>query len=440
VVRLDAPYANHTHTPSMTTPEFAAQNNVRQLIEHNRRSLQAAVNTLGDDRPRSLGIVGAGLMGTAIATVAVQHGLRVAMTDANADVLTGVKPAIAAELGEAAGGVVERLVEITADPNDVAQCDVVLESVSETVPVKRAVYAEFEPRLGDRSILGTNTSTIPIARLAAELRVPERFCGIHFFHPVRERPLVEVVRGPKTNEQTIAAAMALAESLGKMAIVVEDGPGFLVNRLLLPYLTEAMELLLDGVPIERVEAVATEFGMAKGPLQLLDEIGLDTAFAGGRVLVEAFGDRVVVSPLMIAMYKAKRFGRKSGAGFFDYAEAGNDRPPIDPFAIERIREWVRPAKQLNDDTILARLLLPMVLEATRVLAEGKVTDPRDVDLGVLFGLGFPAARGGLLHWADTLGAARVVEMLEPLAELGPRVQPTPLLAEMAAGGGKWYHE
>ena len=423
----------------MNTPKSAAQNHVRQLIEHNRQTLQAAVDTLGDDRPRSLGIVGSGLMGTAIAAVAVRHGLRVAMTDAHADVLARVKPAIAAELGEEAGSVVERLIEATADPARVAQCDVVLESVSETVPVKRAVYAELQPHLDGQAILGTNTSTIPIARLAAELLAPERFCGIHFFHPVGERPLVEVVRGPKTNERTIATAMALAESLGKMAIVVNDGPGFLVNRLLLPYLTEAMELLLDGVEIERIELLATAFGMAKGPLRLLDEIGLDTAFAGGRVLFEAFGDRVVVSPLMISMYKAKRFGCKSGAGFFNHANArAGENPPIDSFAVEKIREWARPPKPLNDDTILARLFLPMVLEATRVLAEGKVADPRDVDLGVLFGLGFPESRGGLLRWADTLGAAQIIEILKPLAELGPRFQPTPLLADMVARDGNWY--
>jgi 3-hydroxyacyl-CoA dehydrogenase/enoyl-CoA hydratase/3-hydroxybutyryl-CoA epimerase/3-hydroxyacyl-CoA dehydrogenase/enoyl-CoA hydratase/3-hydroxybutyryl-CoA epimerase/enoyl-CoA isomerase len=179
--------------------------------------------------------------------------------------------------------------------------------------------------------------------------------------------------------------------------------------------------------------------MAKGPLRLMDEIGLDTALAGGRVLWEAFGDRVVVSPLMIAMYKSKRFGSKSGAGFFRYSGTPEgEAPSVDPFALEKTREWARPPKMLGDEEILARLLLPMVLEATRLIAEGKVADPRDVDLGVLFGLGFPPARGGLLYWADTLGAARIVEMLRPLESLGPRAEPTPMLLEMATSGAKWY--
>ena len=371
--------------------ETAAHENVRRLIERNRRALRAAVDSLGSERPASLGIVGAGMMGTAIAAAAVKHGLPVVLTDCDAEVLANAPEAVAAELGDDAASVVERLVRTTTDLREVARCDIVLESVAENVPVKRAVYADVEPHLGEPTILGTNTSTIPIARLVVGLTSPGRFCGIHFFHPVRERPLVEIVRGPETDERTLAAGMALADALGKMAVVVEDGPGFLVNRLLLPYLSEAMELLLDGVPIERVEAVATAFGMAKGPLRLLDEIGLDTALAGGRVLWEAFGDRVVVSPLVIAMYKAKRFGCKSGAGFFRYSgvpEGGT--PSVDPFALEKIREWSRPAKTLGDEEILARLLLPMVLEATRLIAEGKVADPRDVDLGVLFGLGFPA--------------------------------------------------
>jgi 3-hydroxyacyl-CoA dehydrogenase/enoyl-CoA hydratase/3-hydroxybutyryl-CoA epimerase/3-hydroxyacyl-CoA dehydrogenase/enoyl-CoA hydratase/3-hydroxybutyryl-CoA epimerase/enoyl-CoA isomerase len=161
--------------------------------------------------------------------------------------------------------------------------------------------------------------------------------------------------------------------------------------------------------------------------------------AGGRVLWEAFGDRVVVSPLVIAMYKAKRFGSKSGAGFFRYSGMpGGEAPSVDPFALEKIRDWARPAKTPGDEEILARLLLPMVLEATRLIEEGKVADPRDVDLGVLFGLGFPPARGGLLYWADTLGASRIVEMLRPLESLGRRAEPTPMLLEMATSGAKWY--
>ena len=202
------------------------------MIQRNRRALLAAVDSLGPDRPESLGIVGAGMMGTAIAAAAAGHGLPVVLSDCDAEVLANAPRAVTAELGDDAGSVVERLVRTTTDLSEVARCDVVLESVAENVPVKRAVYAGVEPCLAERTVLGTNTSTIPIARLATELTTPGRFCGIHCFHPVRERPLVEIVRGPETDERTIAVGMALADALGKMAVVVEDGPGFLVNRLL----------------------------------------------------------------------------------------------------------------------------------------------------------------------------------------------------------------
>lgn len=418
-----------TSFPLTTTPD-----RVSELIDRNRLALHEAVAVLNAERPESLGIVGAGLMGAAIAAEAVRHGLPVVLADSSPAALAAAEQRIVQELGNAA---IQRLFRTTADVAETARCGVVLESVVEDAGIKQDVCAVLEPHVDAHAILATNTSTIPIAQLAGSLARPERFCGVHFFHPVGERPLVEIVRGAATEERTVLVAMTLAEALGKMAIVVQDGPGFLVNRLLLPYLTEAMELLLDGVPIDRVERAATEFGMAKGPLRLLDEIGLDTALAGGRVLWQAFGDRVVVSPLAIAMYKAKRFGCKSGAGFFNYTQSADDgNPPTDSVALEKIRHWARPTRALDDETIVARLLLPMVLEATRVLDEGKVSDPGDVDLGAVFGLGFPAARGGLLGWADTLGAARIIEMLAALEDLGPRAQPTPLLRRMAAQGTK----
>ena len=194
--------------------------------------------------------------------------------------------------------------------------------MAETVSAKHAVYAAIEPHVQAHTILASNTSTIPIQRLAATLARADRFLGLHFFHPVRRRPLVEIVRGPKTSDASITTAAAFAKGIAKTPIVVDDGPGFLVNRLLVPYLTEALELLLDGASIDDVEHAATEFGMAMGPLRLVDEIGIDTVFQGGRVLWEAFPDRVVASPLLVSMLKAGRLGTKSGAGFFLYSKEG----------------------------------------------------------------------------------------------------------------------
>jgi 3-hydroxyacyl-CoA dehydrogenase/enoyl-CoA hydratase/3-hydroxybutyryl-CoA epimerase/3-hydroxyacyl-CoA dehydrogenase/enoyl-CoA hydratase/3-hydroxybutyryl-CoA epimerase/enoyl-CoA isomerase len=263
--------------------------------------------------------------------------------------------------------------------------------------------------------------------------------GLHFFHPVRRRPLVEIVRGPRSEPHAIAAAVAYVQSIDKVPIVVNDGPGFLVNRLLVPYLAEALELLLEGVAIPQVERAATEFGMAMGPLRLVDEIGLDTALMGGRVLWEAFPERITPSPLLVAMYKKGRLGRKTGAGFFAYSsyqDAAEAEPS--PDAIDLVAAWARPRAPTPGDQIITRLLLPMVLEATRVLEERLVDGPSSIDLAVNLGLGFPAARGGLLRWADSLGSRRVMALLEALAHRGSRFRPTPLLVEMARGGRSFH--
>jgi 3-hydroxyacyl-CoA dehydrogenase/enoyl-CoA hydratase/3-hydroxybutyryl-CoA epimerase/3-hydroxyacyl-CoA dehydrogenase/enoyl-CoA hydratase/3-hydroxybutyryl-CoA epimerase/enoyl-CoA isomerase len=234
-----------------------------------------------------------------------------------------------------------------------------------------------------------------------------------------------------------------------MPIVVQDGPGFLINRMLLPYLGEALELLLEGVSLGSLEEAAATFGMAKGPLRLADEIGLDTVLHGGWVLAEAFPERITASPLLVAMVKAGRLGYKSGAGFFSYPSpdqlsgpevqaAGPEAKTAEQIVAEIVHQWARPPQRHTTHSITARLLLPMVLEATRVLQENKVRDPRDVDLAAIFGLGFPASRGGPLWWADTLGPSRILEMLRPLQPLGPRTQPTAMLRDMARSHGHFY--
>jgi 3-hydroxyacyl-CoA dehydrogenase len=377
------------------------------------------------------------MMGAAIAAANVRRSVPVVLADADERVLATAAARIAGELiqegrssSQEVAEVVRRLVAITSDDARLGACDLVLESIVEAVAAKQKLYARLEPRLATGTLLATNTSTIPIARLAAKLADGRRFLGLHFFHPVGRRPLVEIIRGPQTEDRAIAAAVAYAKALDKVPIVVNDGPGFLVNRLLVPYLAESLDLLLEGVAIREIEWAATSFGMAMGPLHLMDEIGLDTVLLGGRVLWEAFPERVAPSPLLVAMYKSGRLGRKTGAGFFAYPP----RQPADapaPGVNELIASWVRRRAPSTPDRILARLLLPMILEATRILEEQKVGDPRAIDLAVILGLGFPVSRGGLLRWADSLGARRIVAMLEGLSHLGARAQPTPLLLEMA---------
>ncbi len=320
---------------------------------------------------------------------------------------------------------------------EIAGNDLVIEAIIENADIKKSVYQRIEPQLAPEAILASNTSTIEIGRLAAALKRPERFVGLHFFNPVRKMPLVEIIRGPKTSDATVASVVAYAKRLGKSPIVVHDGPGFLVNRLLLPFLNEALELISDGAPIKQIEKASRDFGMPMGPLALYDMVGIDTSFYAGRVMWEAFPDRITASPILPALIKAGRLGQKSGAGFFAYKDA-KSRGDADPALDKLLSPYVRGSRPFSQEEITHRMFLPMVLEATRILSAKLVRDVRDVDLGVIFGLGFPPFRGGLLFWADTLGAAKIIELLKPLAPLGERMRPTPMLEDMAKTGRKFY--
>jgi len=402
-----------------------------------------------DVRPRpvkSVSVIGSGIMGQGIAAANLKRNLPVMITDAAPDAL---HVAVEKILEEASFNKQTRrpdperavrcaaLLEATTSDEELAAADLVIEAVVEIPDVKRRVFARLEPRLKPEAILASNTSTIPISQLAEGLAHPERFCGIHFFNPVRKMALVEVIRGKQTSDETIATAVAYAKSIGKSPIVVNDGPGFLVNRLLLPYMAEAVELLLDGAEPAAVERAARSFGMPMGPLLLYDVVGLDTAFFAGRVLYEAFPERTVISPVVGSLIKAGRLGQKSGAGFFSYAR-DKERGEPDPKLGEVLAPLVRGQNKFTTEQLTARLILPMLLEATRVLEEGLIHDARDLDLGLIYGIGFPAFKGGLLFWADTLGCDKILKMLEPLTPLGPRMQPTPLLLEMAKSGKRFY--
>jgi len=390
-------------------------------------------------------VIGAGIMGAGIAAAHLRAGCAATLIDVSAAALAAAVPGL---LDEAAwdratkrtdparalalAGRLRTGTQLAA----VADADLVIESVTERTDVKQQVLADIERVVGPATIIATNTSTNPIARLAAGLSDPARFCGMHFFNPVRRMTLVEVVRGPATSDATVAAVVAHAKRLGKCPVVVRDSPGFLVNRVLMPYLHEAVEMAREGVECGRIDRVARGFGMPMGPIELYDMIGLDTAFYAGLVLSAAYGDRIEASPVIPALVKSGRLGRKSGCGFYRYAAAASKPRMLGPDAgaAELIRRYALPTRETSDRTIADRLLLPMLLEAVRALDEGLVRDGRDIDLAVIHALGFPAFRGGLLAWADTLGPAEVVRRLEPLADLGPRMAATDRLLAMARDG------
>jgi 3-hydroxyacyl-CoA dehydrogenase len=417
-----------------------ALDNVRRLLEWSRQDHCDGLASAASSPIENVGILGAGMMGRAIAAAHVAHQLPVVVSDSNHAVLTGAVASIAAELPAPIRAQIQDmsgLLRATADAREAARCDLVLESIVESLPTKQRLFAELQAHLARHAIVASNTSTIPIGRLAESFADASRFCGMHFFHPVRHRPLVEIVRGPRTSDRTIAAAVTHVRRIGKIPIVARDGPGFLVNRLLFPYLGEALELLRAGVCAETIERAAAEFGMAIGPLRLMDEIGLDTTLQAGWVLAAAFPERIVASPLLVSLVKAGRLGRKAGAGFYVY-HASSPQLAADTAVEEITARWIDGRHRPFQESIALRLVLPMLLEATRILDEGQGYDARTIDVAVLFGLGFPADKGGLLWWADALGPDRILAMLRSHGTMEDRNRPTPMLLALANSGGRFH--
>jgi len=416
------------------SPAQRALARVASLAEHYR-----SLDRPGESRPcEHLAVVGAGLMGAGIAAIALRHGLRVSLIDADADTLLRARETVLDEVAfdRRQGAITPaRRLELAerlqgyGSIRELPACDAVIEAVVENPDVKRQVLLELESRLAAGGIIASNTSTIPIARLVERLAHPDRCCGMHFFNPVRIMPLVEVIRGPASSDATVAGTVALARSIGKMPIVVRDSPGFLVNRILWAYLNEALQLLHEGATIEQIDDAARAFGMPVGPIELCDIIGIDTVYYAGRTMYAAFPDRTLASPIPPALVKAGRLGRKTGAGFRVYDDP-RGRGRIDQVTDKILTTYRRGERELSSDELTCRLVLPMLLEATRVLEEQVVADPRDVDFGVIHGLGFPAHRGGLIYWAESLGREELLRQLAPFASLGPRWQPTPWLLRM----------
>ncbi|HEU4411230.1 MAG TPA: fatty acid oxidation complex subunit alpha FadJ [Polyangiaceae bacterium] len=405
-------------------------------------------------------VLGAGRMGAGIAYVTSNAGVAVRLKDKDDEGLGRGLTYIAdlyderrrrGSLGEAERAQRLALVTAATDYSGVARADVVIEAVFEDLALKRRVLAEVEAVAAPDAVFASNTSSIPIAKIAEGARRPENVVGMHYFSPVHKMPLLEVVRAARSSPRAVATAVALGKRQGKTVIVVDDGVGFYTSRVLGPYLNEAAHLVAEGAPVEDVDRALVLWGWPVGPMALLDEVGLDVAAHFGPLLVQAFGERMAPPPAIARLVAGGREGRKSERGVYLYGEAARaarGRTPfargrgklVDPGLYALLGVEPRPGAVPLEEMQM-RCSLQLVNEAARCLGEGVVRGPRDGDVGAVFGLGFPPFRGGPFRYVDGVGADEIVRRVRAYEDrFGPRWAPAPLLVELAGRGAKFYPE
>lgn len=398
-------------------------------------------------------VLGAGIMGGGIAYQSARKGIPVKMKDiAQAGLDLGmaeaakllVKQVERGKLSATDMATVLTRIEPTLSHDGFASVDLVVEAVVENPKIKSVVLKETESVVSANTVLCSNTSTISIDELAVGLTRPELFCGMHFFNPVHAMPLVEVIRGTKTSAETIAKTVAYATALGKKAVVVNNCPGFLVNRVLFPYFAGFSMLLRDGADFQKIDKIMERWGWPMGPAYLLDVVGLDTGVHAQSVMAKGFPERMSSSfkPATEILFEAGRFGQKNSAGFYDYRPDKRGKPEkvFSPVSAELLREHVAPQRDFSDEEIVARMMVPMATELARCLEEGVVETPLEADMALIYGIGFPPFRGGIFRWLDEIGLPAFIEMAKPLASLGPIYQATEGMLQRASTNARYYQD
>jgi 3-hydroxyacyl-CoA dehydrogenase / enoyl-CoA hydratase / 3-hydroxybutyryl-CoA epimerase len=394
---------------------------------------------------RKLAVLGGGLMGGGISYVsAVTAGVPVRIKerdDAGAGrALAHVRTQLQAQVDKrrlTPRQLESRMSRVTAgvDFSGFARADVVVEAVFEDLALKQRLRDEVEAVTHVESIFASNTSSIPITRLAEGARRPAQVIGMHYFSPVEKMPLLEVITHAGTAPWVTATCVALGKRQGKTVIVVRDGPGFYTSRVLAPYLNEAAHLLVDGADVRTVDEALVDFGFPVGPYQLLDEVGIDVGEKVAHVLHAAFGERMEAPAAMVALVRDGRLGRKAKKGFYTY----DGKKKVVDETVYAVLPATTKRRPVTKEEVVERCVYPLVNEAVRCLEEGIVRSPRDADIGAVFGLGFPPFLGGPFRFADAFGPAALASRLESLAsKLGPRFEPAALLREKAARGERFY--
>ena len=418
-----------------------------QYVKAKAKKLTKDVET-----PKHAAVLGAGIMGGGIAYQSAWKGVPVVMKDISDKSLTlGMTEAAKLlnkqlERGKIDGlklaGVISTI-QPTLEYSGFDRVDVVVEAVVENPKVKKAVLAETESKVRPDTVLASNTSTIPISELASVLQRPENFCGMHFFNPVHRMPLVEVIRGEKTSDNTIAKVVAWASKMGKTPIVVNDCPGFFVNRVLFPYFAGFSQLLRDGADFRKVDKVMEkQFGWPMGPAYLLDVVGIDTAHHAQAVMAAGFPQRMQKDyrDAIDALFDANRFGQKNGLGFWRYKDDSKGKPKKEEdAAVDSLLADVSQSKRdFSDEEIIARMMIPMVNEVVRCLEEGIIASPAEADMALVYGLGFPPFHGGAFRWLDTIGSAKYLDMAQQYQHLGPLYEVPAGLRDKARHNEAYY--
>lgn len=418
---------------------FLLQERAKKLIGESRDNGEAFSPV------KRIAVIGAGMMGAGIAQWSSSRELQVILREISNEQVAKSLSSIAHLYEQGARGHhltriearagMDRIFPVTHEV-PLRNVDLVIEAAVEKLDLKKELFSRLDEVTGANTILATNTSALSISEIAASTKHPERVVGIHFFNPVHRMQLVEVVAGRQTDPEIVRRSVRFVQQIGKLPVVVKDSPGFLVNRILIPYLMEAGHLFALGARVEDIDEAMLEFGMLMGPLRLLDEIGLDVANHVVETLAARFGERLPAPVALSKMLQAGLLGRKSGHGFYVHHKEGEHadvNPDIDKFHHDTI------AAPLSREELQSRMVLLILNEAARCLEEEVVAEPADVDFGMILGAGFAPFLGGPLRFADFVGVAPLVEEMDGLAEKGePRFAPCLLLKTMARNGTSFY--
>jgi len=398
-------------------------------------------------------VLGAGIMGGGVAYQSASNGVPIIMKDIRDEALS----AGLAEAGKLLKKQMQRGkinsegmasilngIRPALSYGEFGEVDLVVEAVVENPKVKMSVLAEVESQVSDDTIITTNTSTISVDLLSSALKRPENFCGMHFFNPVHLMPLVEVIRAKTSSEEAIATTVAYAQAMKKTPIVVNDCPGFLVNRILFAYFGGFNKLIADGANVVAVDKALERFGWPMGPAYLLDVVGMDTGKHAAGVMAEGFPDRMASDSKTVidALYEAERYGQKNGKGFYRYEMDRKGKPQKlpDPEGDAIVARVQSASHDFEAQDMVDRLMIPMCIESARCLEDDIVSSASEVDMGLVYGVGFPPFRGGALHHVDKLGLAAFCARADEFAHLGALYHPTPAMREMASSGATFYQK